>query len=530
MPEARSASRRAGILVPLFSIPSSRGWGIGEIGDIEPMTRWLESAGQRLLQLLPINEMPPGETSPYSALSAMAIDPQFISLHALEDFVEIGGEPGLERELQNVLERVRMSSFIDYPSVRGLKETVLRRSFARFREREWPGGTRRAAALRAYIHEQAWWLDDYALFRALKAHHREQAWTDWPEPLRHRDAQALDAARAQLADDILYRQYLQWVAGDQWGTARDRAGNVALFGDLPFMVSGDSADVWARQDEFRLDASVGVPPDAFSETGQDWGLPVYRWDVLAERDFDWLRYRAHRNADIYDGYRVDHLVGFYRTYFRPLNGGEPQFVPRTEEEQVRLGERVLSVFREPGAEIIAEDLGVVPDFVRQSLARLSVPGCKVLRWEREWKRPGQPFRDPAGYPPVSVATSGTHDTEPMVIWWEGAQRDEREAVLAISSVRKLLSDDDVAAALDAPSLPHALHEALLESLYAAGSNLLILPIQDVFGWRDRINQPATISSDNWTWRLPWSSDQLHSEPVAIQVRQQLAEWSKRHNR
>src|SRR5262249_5757823 len=109
MPEARSASRRAGVLVPLVSIPSSRGWGIGVIGDIEPMTRWLESGGQRLLQLLPINEMPPGETSPYSALSAMAIDPQFISLHALEDFVEIGGEPGLERELQNVLERVRMS-------------------------------------------------------------------------------------------------------------------------------------------------------------------------------------------------------------------------------------------------------------------------------------------------------------------------------------------------------------------------------------------------------------------------------------
>ena len=102
--------------------------------------------------------------------------------------------------------------------------------------------------------------------------------------------------------------------------ARERAGDVALFGDLPFMVSGDSADVWARQDEFRLDASVGVPPDAFSETGQDWGLPVYRWDVLAERDFDWLRHRARRNADLFDGYRVDHLVGFYRTYFRPHDG------------------------------------------------------------------------------------------------------------------------------------------------------------------------------------------------------------------
>ena len=165
--------------------------------------------------------------------------------------------------------------------------------------------------------------------------------------------------------------------------------SVALFGDLPFMVSGDSADVWARQDEFRLDASVGVPPDAFSETGQDWGLPVYRWDVLAERDFDWLRDRARRNADLYDGYRVDHLVGFYRTYFRPHRRRRAAVhAAPTKPRSTMLGERVLAVFREPGAEIIAEDLGVVPDFVRESLARLGVPGYKVFRWERQWKRRG----------------------------------------------------------------------------------------------------------------------------------------------
>src|SRR5215510_7928124 len=407
MTPPRPGTRRAGALIPLFSIPSSRSWGIGEIGDIASMIRWLETAGIKILQLLPINEMPPGEMSPYSALSAMAIDPQFITMDDVEDFAAIGGEDALEPTLRARLDAARVAARIQYGEVRALKNVALRRCFAQFRSIDLAGGTKRAAAFRAYVAEQGWWLDDYALFRALHACHGEHAWSDWPETLRAHDQQALASARAELSDEILFRQYLQWLAGEQWRAARRATGDVALFGDLPFMVSGDSADVWARQDEFRLDASVGVPPDAFSETGQDWGLPVYRWDVLAERDFDWLRYRAHRNADIYDGYRVDHLVGFYRTYFRPLNGGEPQFVPRTEEEQVRLGERVLSVFREPGAEIIAEDLGVVPDFVRQSLARLSVPGCKVLRWEREWKRPGQPFRDPAGYPPVSVATSGT---------------------------------------------------------------------------------------------------------------------------
>jgi 4-alpha-glucanotransferase len=524
------SSRRGGILVPLFSLASSSSWGIGEIGDLRPVTAWLAAAGQRLLQLLPINEMPPGEASPYSALSAMAIDPQFISMALVDDFAAIGGEASREPDERSRLDAVRVAPTIDYPTVRSLKLTALRRAFAYFRDTEWAGGTRRAAAFRAYMQEASWWLDDYALFRALHAHHAERAWTDWPAALRDRDPGALAQARGELADDILFRQYVQWIAGDQWGSARDAAGDVELFGDLPFMVSGDSADVWARQDEFRLDASVGVPPDAFSETGQDWGLPVYRWDVLADRDFDWLRNRARRNADLYDGYRVDHLVGFYRTYFRPHNGGPAQFTPPDEQAQTQLGERVLGVFREPGAEIIAEDLGTVPDFVRESLARLAVPGYKVFRWERKWHDPGQPFRDPVEYAPAAVATSGTHDTEPMVIWWENAPREEREAVLAIPSVRQRLTEEDIARALDAPDLPHALREALLETLYASGADILILPIQDIFGWRDRINQPATVGDGNWRWRLPWPVDRIATEPRAMAVANQIREWSSRHRR
>ena len=525
--------RRAGILVPLFSIPSSRSWGIGEIGDIPVFAEWLRAAGQRILQLLPINEMPPGERSPYSALSAMAIDPQFISLGQVEDFTALGGETRLEPDVRGRLDRARAARTVDYETVRELKQAGLRRSFARFAETEWHGGTApfgeaqgapsasrgaRAAALRQYIKDEAAWLDDYALFRALKARYDERSWLEWPAPLRDRDPAALAQARADLADDILYRQYLQWLAQGQWKAARETTRDVALFGDLPFMVSGDSADVWARQDEFRLDASVGVPPDAFSKTGQDWGLPVYRWDVVAERDFGWLRERARRNAVLFDGYRVDHLVGFYRTYFRPHDGGKPQFTPSEENAQTLLGERVLQVCREPGTEIIAEDLGVVPDFVRESLARLSIPGYKVLRWERHWHDEGQPFRDPLDYPARSVATSGTHDTETMAAWWEDAPADEKKAVLAIPSVRARLSGDA------------RIHDALIETLVASGSDLLILPIQDAFGWRDRINQPATISESNWTWRLPWPVDRMLSEQEAMTVAAQLKEWTAQYGR
>jgi 4-alpha-glucanotransferase len=511
-------SRRAGILVPLFSIPSSPSWGIGEIGDIPVLAEWLRAAGQRILQLLPINELPPGERSPYSALSAMAIDPQFISLTQVEDFTALGGETRLEPDVRARLARARASRTVDYDTVRELKQVALRRSFVHFMETEWHSGTARAAALKQYIEDETAWLDDYALFRALKARHEERSWLEWPAPLRDRDPAALAQARTELADDIRYRQYLQWLAQGQWKAAREAARNVALFGDLPFMVSGDSADVWARQDEFRMDASVGVPPDAFSETGQDWGLPVYRWDVVAERDFGWLRERARRNAVLFDGYRVDHLVGFYRTCFRPNDGGEPQFTPSDEPAQTRLGERVLQVFREPGTEIIAEDLGVVPDFVRESLARLSIPGYKVLRWERHWHDEGQPFRDPIGYPAGAVATSGTHDTETMAAWWESAPADEREAVLAIPSIRTRMGGDT------------DMRDVLIETLMACGADLVILPIQDVFGWRDRINQPATVSESNWTWRLPWPVDRMLEEREAVDAAARLSAWTNRYER
>jgi 4-alpha-glucanotransferase len=244
------------------------------------------------------------------------------------------------------------------------------------------GGTRRAAEFRSYVAGQAWWLDEYALFRALHARHQERAWTHWPAPLRSRQPEALDAARAELNDEILFRQYLQWIAADQWSTARDRAGDVALFGDLPFMVSGDSADVWARQDEFRMDASVGSP-GCLQRDGTGLGtagVPVGGACRARSR----LAARLARGATPISSTATafDHLVGFYRTYFRPHDGGPPQFTPPDEERQLALGERVLGVLREPGSEIIAEDLGVIPGFVRASLTRLSVAGYKVFRWER----------------------------------------------------------------------------------------------------------------------------------------------------
>lgn len=521
---APAVPRRAGLLIPLFSCPSTASWGIGDIGDLVPVAAWLASAGQRVLQLLPLNEMASGQQSPYSAITAMALDPIYISVPNVPDFEALGGEAALDASDLGRLADVRASARIEYGAVRQLKQRALSWAFDRFRDVEWRHDSPRAQALRAFAARESWWLDDYALYRALRTREHDRGWTDWPADVRDRNPDALSRARAELADEILRSQYLQWIASTQWRAAREAANGmgVSLFGDLPFMVDGDSADVWANQSQFLLDASVGVPPDAFSATGQDWGMPVYRWDAIAAADFQWLRARARRSAQLFDGYRVDHLVGFYRTYGRPRAGGAPFFIPADERSQTAQGEQVLRIFREPGTEVIAEDLGTVPDFVRASLARLDVPGFKVARWEREWDREGHPFRDPADYPARSVAISGTHDTEPMMVWWTQASRDERTLVAQLPTVARIAAGSDI---VDAPFNPRV-RDTLLASLFAAGSELLLMPVQDVFGWADRINEPATVNDRNWSVRLPWPVDRFDDEPEARERRDQLRAWSR----
>jgi 4-alpha-glucanotransferase len=498
------SGRHAGLLIPLFSMPSTASWGIGEIPDLARAARWVRSAGLDFMLLLPVSEMADGQTSPYSALSAMAIDPIFISLPAVDDFTALGGEDAAEPAFRAGVDQARRSAAIDYRLVRRLKTEALGAAFARFGCEEWARDTPRARALRTFIEAQAWWLDDHALFRALHARFEGRSWVEWPDGLREREPGALAQARTELGRAILFHQYLQWLADGQWQAARAGLDGVGLFGDFPFMVSLDSADVWSRQDEFLFDRSVGVPPDAFSETGQDWRLPVYRWDLLAARDYDWLRDRARRAASLYDGYRVDHVVGFFRTYVRPHDGSPAYFMPASVAEQRAQGERLLTIFASYGPRVIAEDLGTVPDFVRASLADLGLPGYRVLRWERHWHRPGRPFRDPLEYPAASVATSGTHDTETLAAWWDGAPAEERAAVAAIPTLaRGDLAEHDTCT----PDVRDALVDLLLRS----GSDLAVLPVQDLFGWHARINIPGIVNGENWTWRLPWPVDRMDEE-------------------
>jgi len=486
-------SRRAGICTPLFSIRTTRSWGIGEIGDIPALAVWLRAANQSALQLLPLNELAPSESSPYSPLSALAIDPQFISIWMMDE------ADVLEAEWRDEIEQVRRAARIDYAAVRSLKNRALRASFERFVKNDWVLETGRSIEFRAYIANESWWLDEYSLYRALRADAGERPWTEWAPDLRDREPSALSRARGRLASDILFYQYVQWIAARQWQEVRRGTNGVEILGDFPFMVTLDSADVWSRRSDFLLDASVGTPPDAFSETGQEWGLPPYNWVEARANGFEWLRVRARRQADLYDGFRVDHLVGFYRTYVRPFDGRPPFFMPAHEVAQIELGETIMRIMIGTNADVSVEDLGTVPDFVRRSIAQLGLPGYKVFRWEPA---------DPVTYPPLSVAMTGTHDTEPIAVWWESLTSHERRRVGSEST-----------------QFDAAVRDRILAILYNSGSNLVLLPIQDVFGWRDRINLPATIGDANWTFVLPWPSDTMMVQPEAVERANALAAWS-----
>lgn len=528
--------RVVGVTIPLFSLRTRRSWGIGDAADVPAFASFVRSAGIGLVQVLPLGPMGAHETSPYSALSAFGIDPLYIAVDELPG----AGPHLLDDEDRTRLEAARSAARVDYEVVRSLKQRALRRAYE--------AGGRAAASdeLAAFVAASSAWLPDYALFVALKGEQSGLPWWEWPAPLRDRDANALAEARARLTEVIAWHEWLQWVAHAQWRRARAEAAaaGVELMGDLPFMVGRDSADVWANQREFRLEHSVGTPPDFFSAEGQDWGLPPYFWDRMREGDFAWLRRRARYAGALFDRFRIDHLVGFYRTYMRPLLSAPPasgraalgpgSFDPEGEAAQIAHGERVMRAMMEAaaeeGARIVAEDLGAVPDAVRQSLARLEVPGYKVLVWERD----GLAFRDPRAYPEVSVACFGTHDTDPIAAWWDAqADHDRRAAARLFPSVEAARAGHaqahaHVHAEPHAPPHAHAhaapdpvgpfsrdVHRSLLEVLATARSELVLLLFQDLVGTRDRINVPGTLGPHNWTWRLPQPVEDLAAQPDLV---------------
>ncbi len=506
--------RVAGVTVPLFSLRTKRSWGAGSIGDLPPFAEWIADAGLSLVQLLPIAEGSGASASPYAALSAFGIDPIYIDVDDLPGLAAGEASSLLNSHDQQLLATLRRADTVDYPAVRRLKGQVLHTACAAFFRLEADNPSALGREFQAFTAEHADWLSELTIFVAIKRDQGGAPWWQWPLPLRDRQADALQSAETALQSEIRELKYLQWVADRQWSAARAllHKRGTELMGDLPFTVDRDSADVWCHRDQFMLHMSVGVPADQFDAEGQDWGMPPYNWQAMQDDDFRWLRRRCAYAARLYDRFRVDHLVGFYRTYMRPF--GERRdadghlvtgvFSPSSAAAQLAHGERVLQAMlegaAEGGARLIAEDLGSIPDFVPPSLERLGVPGYKVLIWEKE----GPAFADPKTYASLSVACFGTHDTEPVAAWWRGLAANPTEQAAA-AKLLGLKPDSNC------DEFTPEIHRQLCICLLEAGSELVLFLIQDLLGSDARINTPGTLGPHNWTYRLPASIETLTAD-------------------
>jgi len=507
--QAQRRRRRAGVVVPLFSMRSERGGGIGEITDVPNFARWAGRAGFQVLQLLPVNAVNDVDPSPYAASSAFALDPVYLSLDACEDFAAAGGRDALPARTRERIESANRADTVDWTTVRALKGEGIALAFARFLRDEWRPQTERGRQFGAYMRTHRHWLDEYALFAVLHDQQR-RSWLDWPSPLRDRDPGAIASVRRAHGEALLRAQWVQWQLELQWRQARRQASGagVELMGDLPFVVGLDSADVWANPGLFRRGYRLGTPPDDANPDGQDWGLPVYDWAAMARDDFSWIRARASRAGELYGLYRVDHALGYYRTYARSKDGKTRGFAPADEWDQIQLGEKLMRLMSRFG-EVVAEDLGAMPPFLRPSLERVDVPGYRVLRWEKG----GADYRDPAGWPSTSIATNGTHDTDTTAVWYDGlspADRDQLRRIPGLGGFDPMQPFDDNT------------RDRLLGVLYAAPSTLALIPFQDLMGARERINVPGTVDPANWTYRLPVTIDQLLGDDGTIDRLRALA--------
>jgi isoamylase len=512
--EAQRRQRRAGVVIPLFAIHSKGGWGIGGVADVARFATWASRAGFSVLQLLPVNPTSGTDTSPYSATSAFALDPVYLSLDECEDFTAAGGRDALPEETKKRMAAAEASPTVDWTAVRVVKRDAVALAFARFKRDEWTKVTGRARQLASFMRQHRSWLDDYTIFAAWHDHFGK-GWLDWPVGPRDRDPGAIAAARREHADAILSANWVQWQLEIQWRKARRdaSAAGVELMGDLPFMVGIDSADVWSNRKLFRVDQHVGTPPDDTSPDGQDWGLPVYDWYAQQHDNFSWIRSRATRSGALFGLYRLDHVLGYYRTYFRSLDGRTRGFTPADEAEQVHLGESIMRIMSRWG-EVVAEDLGTVPPFLRPSLDRLAVPGYRVLRWEKD----GDAYRDPASWPATSVATNATHDTTTSAEWYDALTPEERTALLRLPRFAGVDPghgyDEDI-------------QNRVLETLYGAPSTLALVLFQDAIGTRERINVPGTVASTNWSYRTAKTTDELLADQETTERLARLAAEARR---
>lgn len=431
--------RRAGVSVPLFSLYSRQSIGIGEIPDLKLLVDWCRKTRMSIIQLLPMNDTGFNFT-PYDAQSTFALDPMYLCLS------ELTGIPS--RTFGDAVEMLRRNfpagtSRVNY-GVKKAKLELLWKMFQASDGARHPGFTR-------FLEANAFWLSDYALFKIIKEGFQETGWESWPEDLKNRNPEALRMIQTEHSARILFHQWLQWQLSEQFLDVKKYAGEkkVYLMGDLPFLVSRDSADVWAHQDYFKLDLSSGAPPDTFFAMGQRWGMPAYHWPAIESQGYDYLIGKIKYSENFYDMFRIDHVVGTFRLWTIPVSqpaethGLYGQFDPQDESRWEEHGRKLLSVMIQNSSMLpCAEDLGVIPDCCPRTLWDFAVPGMDVQRWTKEWDQDAR-FREPEHYRKNSIAVISNHDMTAIQGWWEIDAGTIDEALFQRKCAEKHLNFDDL---------------------------------------------------------------------------------------
>lgn len=496
-----------GIAIPLFSLHSNNSCGIGEYPDLLPLLDWCQLLGIDTIQLLPLNDT--GEdTSPYSAVSAFALNPFHLGLTSLPFINEY---PSLISALEKI-PKGSTSLRVDYPTMRIQKESFLKEYYETVKK-----NIIKSAAYKEFIARSPW-LQGYALFKILKKRFNNYTWESWPQEWKTPDKNILDTLEHDEADAVQWHFVVQYLCDLQLHHVKVEAEKrgVFLMGDIPILISRDSADVWLNRDLFLLNYSAGAPPDMYSEEGQDWGCPIYNWQTMESQGYRWWVNRLQTASRYYQIYRLDHIVGFFRIWSIPtgMKSRDGHFIPTDPSSWIKHGRNILEMMlKECDMLPIGEDLGIVPPEVRVTLQQLGICGTKVMRWERRWDLDGL-FVQPQDYPLLGLTTVSTHDSETQKLWW----RDHPIESHLYASSRGWEFQ---------PDLTETYHEYVLRDSHQSTSifhiNLLqeYLTLVPELAWieleNDRINVPGTISETNWSYRFKPSVEEIVANPVLLKA-------------
>jgi len=480
--------RASGVLLHPTSLPGHHG-----IGDLGPASHawidFLEQAGQRLWQVLPLGPTGYGD-SPYQCFSAFAGNPLLVSLDVLEAEglltpADLADPPSFPEQE------------VDYGAVIDFKRSALGKAFARFREVAAPADR---DGFHAFCREQAAWLDDFALFMAVKGAHGGVAWTDWDRDIAARRPEAIEKWKREKADEIEATKLAQFFFFRQWGELRRycHARHIKMMGDVPIFVAHDSADVWAHPELFQLDERgrptvvAGVPPDYFSATGQLWGNPLYRWDEMGRTGYAWWIDRFRATLALVDLVRLDHFRGFEAYWEIPASAPTAATGRWVQGPGAALFEALRAALGT--LPIVAENLGVITPEVESLRERFGFPGMAILQFAFGGDPQGSDFI-PHNYPRDRVVYTGTHDNDTVVGWWTSGVGDSTRTLEEVEAEREF-------ARRYMHSDGKEIHWDFIRTLLGSVADLAIVPLQDVLGLGSeaRMNVPAR-PGGNWRWRF-----------------------------